>query len=88
MTESNKSTVVTLEKIAIISGLIIQISAMVWLVAVLYSSVEFNKEELKEINSKLALELSDVKVRLRAAETEVGIMNSIINLELKRKNND
>ena len=75
----------TLEKLAIIFGLVIQISAMVWLVAVLYSSVEFNKEELKDINDKLALELSDLKVRLRAAETEVSILNSIIDLEVRRK---
>ena len=85
MSEEKGSVGITIEKIAIIFGMLIQISAMVWVVAVLYSSVEFNKEELQDINDKLALELTDLKVRLRAAETEVGIMNSVIDHEIRRK---
>ncbi len=85
MSEEKSAVGLSLERLAIILGLLIQVSGLVWLIAVLYSSVEFNKSQLEDIDDKLAVELSDLKVRLRAAETEVTILNSIIDLEVRRK---
>ena len=82
--QSDKIVGMSAEKVAVIIGLIAQIAMIVWMAAVLYSSVNYNTSELEEINSKLTHELNDLKVRLRAAEKEITIMDKIIELELRK----
>ena len=80
-----KTVSISIERLALIFGMIVQVIIGVWIVAVMHSSVSYNKEELKEINGKLNNELNDTKVRLRAAEKEISIMRSIFELEMTRR---
>ena len=73
------------EKLAVIIAMIVQICGIVWLIAVLYSSVNYNKDELREINDKLSNELNDIKIRMRAAEKEISIIDKIMEMEKRKK---
>jgi len=86
--DDNESTSLSGEKISVVMGMVVQIAAVVWMMAVLYSSVNYNKDELEEINAKLSNEFSDLKVRMRAAEREISIMDSIIDMELRNIRKD
>lgn len=93
--QPDSGIVISADKIVLLFGLVTQICAIVWIVAIMHSSTEYNKESLKEINSKLTTaftkvdtEVSDIRVRLRAAEKEISIMSSIMDIEFRRRNNE
>lgn len=91
MTQEKNKIEIGTDKITLFISLIAQICVIVWIVAIMQSSTNHNKENLKEIKTLLNYrfkeadnEISDLRVRLRAAEKEISIMSSIMEIEIRR----